>query len=318
MKKVLVLFGNSELKNTVSFSKKSIQNSYEYFYRLAKEKGIQMYRASYNWYDYEKHIFKYAWTYEDGDGWKCVHSIKPDLVYDKIKAGAEIYYKKELIAKKYPFINNLRFTCILDDKLITSMIFRKWSKKSWIVNNSEKLQKILPKIKTRRIVIKPISESGGTNVQIIQKEKALEKMIFNTNYNYIVQEFINSSFGVPGVSNCMHDLRIVFVNNKISYAYIREPKEGSYLANLSQGGSLSIVPKDQIPHSLTPIIRYVDDVFETFNPRIYSIDFMFDENKRPWIIELNSRPGLYFNSQEKPYMLNLYQELIDIFLKKIC
>lgn len=274
-----------------------------------------MYRASYQWYDYDKHIFTYAWTYEESTGWIIVQDIQPDLIYDKTKAEMEAYFRKELIAKHYRFINSLRFTYMLDDKLITSMIFHKWSKKSWIVNNPEKLRNLLPKISTRKFVIKPISESGGRDIQILRKEEALEKVTFSN--DYIIQEFIDSSSGVPGISENMHDLRIVFVNNKISYAYIREPAEGNYLANLSQGGSLSIVPTNSIPHSIDPIIRCANRVFETFNPRIYSIDFMFDENKRPWIVELNSMPGLYFTPQEKPHMLKLYQELIDVFLKKL-
>lgn len=315
MKKVLILFGKSSWENTPAFSNKKSQMSYEHLYSLAKQNSIQMYRASYQWYDYDKHIFKYAWTYEAKRGWVKAHNIKPDLIYDKTKAGMEAYFKKELIAKHYRFVNSLRFTHILDDKLTTSMIFHKWSKKSWIVNNPEKLRSILPKIKSRKFVIKPVSESGGKDVQILRRKEALEKIAFSN--DYIIQEFIDSSSGVPGVSESMHDLRLVFVNDKICYAYIREPKEGNYLANLSQGGTLSIVPVCDIPKSLRPIIRCINSVFETFKPRIYSVDFMFDENKRPWIIELNSMPGLYFTPQEKPHMLELYQELIGVFLKKL-
>ncbi|PIP28012.1 MAG: hypothetical protein COX29_03390 [Candidatus Moranbacteria bacterium CG23_combo_of_CG06-09_8_20_14_all_35_22] len=315
MKKILILFGKSKWENTTPFSNKNFQESYECFYSLARQEGIQMYRASYQWYDFDKHFFKYAWTYTDKSGWERAYDIKPDLIYDKTSAGTETYFRKELIAKNYRFVNSLRFTYVLDDKLITSMIFHKWSKKSWIVNNPEKLQKILPKIKSRRFVIKPISESGGKNVQILEREEALEKVIFSN--DYIIQEFIDSSSGIPRISENMHDLRLVFVNNKISYAYIREPAEGNYLANLSQGGSLSIVPTNEVPKSLYPIIRCVNRVFETFNPRIFSIDFMFDEKKRPWIVELNSMPGLYFTPQEKPHMLELYQEIIEVFLKKL-
>lgn len=315
LKKVLILFGESNWKSNNLFTNKNLQDSYECLYSLAKKNGIQMYRASYQWYDYDKHLFNYAWTYEENTGWTRVFNLMPDLIYDKTRAGMEIYFRKELIAGHYRFVNSLRFTQMLDDKLITSMIFHKWSKKSWIVNNPEKLRKILPTIKTRRLVIKPISESGGKDVQIIQKDEALEKVVFSK--DYIIQEFINSSAGVPGVSDSMHDLRLVFVNNKIIYAYIREPEQGNYLANLSQGGSLSIVPLSNLPQSLNPIIRCVNKVFETFNPRVYSIDFMFDENKKPWIVELNSMPGLYYTPQEKPYMLDLYQELINIFLKKL-
>jgi len=315
VKKILILLGKLDWEKNTPFSNEIYQTSYEQLYSLAEQNGIQMYRASYQWYDYDEHIFSYAWTYKNATGWEKVYNISPDMIYDKTKAEMEIYFRKELIAKHYRFVNSLRFTQILDDKLITSMIFHKWSKKSWIVNNPEKLRKILLKIKSRRFVLKPISESGGKDVQIIQKEEALEKVTFSK--DYIIQEFIDSSSGVPGVSDNMHDLRLVFVNDKLIYAYIREPEEGNYLANLSQGGSLSIVPIGDIPKSLSPIIRCANRVFETFNPRIYSIDFMFDENKKPWIVELNSMPGLYFTPQEKPYMLDLYQELINVFLKKL-
>lgn len=315
MKKVLILFGKSKWADTPNFSKKEYQISYEHLYSLAKQNGIQMYRASYQWYDYDKHIFKNAWTYEPAKDWIKTYNIEPDLIYDKTKSETETYFKKEQIAKRYRFVNSLRFTRILDDKLTTSMIFHKWSKKSWIVNNPEKLRNVLPKIKSRKFVIKPISESGGKDVQILHKEEAFSRVTFSN--DYIIQEFIDSSSGIPGISESMHDLRLVFVNEKLCYAYIREPKEGNYLANLSQGGTLSIVPVKNIPKSLFSIIRCANRVFETFNPRIFSIDFMFDENKKPWIIELNSMPGLYFTPQEKPHMLKLYQELIDLFLKKL-
>jgi glutathione synthase/RimK-type ligase-like ATP-grasp enzyme len=315
MKKVLILFGKYNWEANPAFLNKDNQISYEHLYSIARQKGIQIYRASFQWYDYDKHIFKYAWAYEAKSGWTRMHDIEPDLIYDKTTAGLEIYFKKELIAKRYRFVNSLRFTQMLNDKLVTSMIFHKWSKKSWVVNNPEKLQSILTKIKSRKLVIKPISESGGKNVQILRKEEALGRVTFDN--DYIIQEFIDSSSGVPGVSGHMHDLRLVFVNDKICYAYIREPKEGNYLANLSQGGTLSIVPVRDIPKSLRPIIRCINRVFETFKPRIYSVDFMFDENKRPWIIELNSMPGLYFTPQEKPHMLELYQELVGVFLKKL-
>lgn len=316
MKKVLILFGKSDWNNNQPFTNSNYQYSYEYFYALCEKNGIQMYRASYEWYDYDKHLFKYAWTFEGREAkWKRVGNIEPDLIYDKTKAGMEAYYKKELISKKYVFINSQRFTRIIDDKLVTSLIFHKWSKRSWIVNNQKKLESILPKIKSQKFVIKPITDSGGRDVQILDKKEALEKIIFGN--DYLIQEFIDSSSGVPGVSENMHDLRLVFINDRLSYSYIREPEKGNYLANLAQGGSLSIVEKDRIPSSLDPIIRCANKVFETFNPRIYSIDFIFDENKRPWIVELNSMPGLYFTPQEKPHMLELYKELITVFQKKL-
>jgi glutathione synthase/RimK-type ligase-like ATP-grasp enzyme len=132
-----------------------------------------------------------------------------------------------------------------------------------------------------------------------------------------LQEFIDSSLGVPGISSGLHDLRLVFVNNKLIYSYIRKPQKGSFLANLSQGGSLVIIPSKKLPQSLFPIVKYVQQTFATFNPKIYSIDFMFDKKKRPWIVELNSMPGLFFTPAEKKFMFAMYKELLRIFKKSL-
>ncbi|HCU70744.1 MAG TPA: hypothetical protein DIC35_03230 [Candidatus Moranbacteria bacterium] len=316
MKKVMILFGKSNWQKAKPFSNKEYQYSYEYFYSLCKKNEIQMYRASYQWYDYKNHVFKYAWIYEGENGnWKKVKNIKPDLIYDKTKARMETYYMKELIGENYPFINNQLFTRLIDDKFTTSLIFSDWSKKNWLIKNTSELRDVLPKIKTTKIVIKPLMESGGNGVQVLSKKEALKKACLQeTN---LVQEFIDSSKGVPNISHSMHDLRIVMVNEKIIYAYIREPKKGSYLANLAQGGSLKIVPKEKLPKSILPIIKSVNEILSSFNPRVFSIDFMFDENKKPWIVELNSMPGLFFTSEEKPYMLEMYQELLNVFKKEL-
>jgi glutathione synthase/RimK-type ligase-like ATP-grasp enzyme len=316
MKKVMILFGKSKWSKSRPFSNKDYLYSYEYFYEICKKNKVQMYRASYDWYDYKKNVFKHAWLFKKkGANWKRVSNIKPDLIYDKTKSRLEVYCKKELMFLKYDFINDLNFTRIVDDKFIIGKIFHKWSKKTWIINKSSELKKILPFLKTDKIVLKPNNESGGKDVKILDKKDAFKKTKIDK--EYLVQEFIDSSNGVPGVRKGTHDLRIVYVNNKIIYAYIREPKKGSYLANLAQGGSLTIVPISKLPKSLNPIIKYANEVFETFTPKVYCIDFMFDENGRPWIVELNSMPGLYFTPAEKPYMLKMYDELLAIFKKKL-
>jgi len=316
MKKVMILFGKSDWKKAKPFSNKEYQYSYEYFYSLCKKNDIQMYRASYEWYDYKKHVFKHAWIYEgEGANWKKVRDIIPDLIYDKTKARLETYFKKELMSERYSFINDLSFTRIIDDKFITSLIFPQWSKKSWVINSKKELALILPKLHSSKIVIKPISESGGKDVQIIKKSEVLR--VAGINREYLVQEFIDSSKGVPGVSRKMHDLRLVFVNDKIIYAYIREPKKGSFLANLAQGGSLIIVPKNKLPKNLQPIIKSANEIFATFSPRVYSMDFMFDEKGKPWIVELNSMPGLFFTPEEKPHMIEMYEALLKAFKNKL-
>lgn len=315
MKKVMILFGTSSWKQSVPFANKDYQYSYEHFYSLCQENGVQMYRASYQWYDYKNHFFKYAWMYTgEGGQWKRVKNIKPDLIYDKTKARMEVYYKKSLMAERYPFINDLRFTQLIDDKFITSKFFSEWSKESFIARNNSELQKILPQIKTSLVVIKPISESGGKGIRIVSKNVA-RKIILRS--EHIAQEFIDSSRGVPGIGGSTHDLRLVFINERVIYAYIREPKGGALLANLAQGGSLKIVPRKLIPASVSPIIQRARKIFASFAPRVYTIDIMFDTDEKPWVVELNSMPGLYFTPEEKPSMIKMYKSLLQMFKNKL-
>ncbi|MEI8103843.1 MAG: ATP-grasp domain-containing protein [Candidatus Moraniibacteriota bacterium] len=315
MKKVLILFGKSKWEKSKPFINAEYQYSYEHFYTLCKENGIQMYRASYQWYDKENHIFKHAWKYEGTEGnWTKVESITPDLIYDKTKADIGTYREKLVINEHYPFINDLNFTRVIDDKFITSLIFSEWSKKNWFVKSEAELNTVLPELKTEKIVVKPVSESGGNGVCIVNKSE-IGSLDFSN--EKIVQEFIDSSNGIPGLSDSTHDLRLVFVGKKLIYAYIREPKDGCFLANLAQGGTLTIVPIENLPKSLDPVLRHVHAILDSFTDRIFAVDFMFDENSRPWIVEFNSMPGLYFTEKEKPYMMEMYQELLGVFKRQL-
>lgn len=315
MKKVLILFGKSNWEKATPFLNAEYQYSYEYFYTLCKENNIQMYRASYQWYDKEEHLFKYAWKYEGANGnWEKVESIKPDIIYDKTKANLDSYYNKIIINEHYDFINDLNFTRVIDDKFITSLIFSQWSKKNWFVKSEAELRTVLPNLKTRKIVVKPVSESGGKGVCIIDRAD-ISKLDFSS--EKIVQEFIDSSNGIPNLTSSMHDLRLVFVGKRLMYAYVREPKDGCLLANLSQGGKLTIVPIENLPKALDPVLYKVHETLDSFTDRIFAVDFMFDENFQPWIVEFNSMPGLYFTEEEKPYMMEMYQELLEVFKRQL-
>ena len=65
MKKVLILFGKRSWNTESLFNNKQYQDSYEVFYSLCKKNDIEMYGASYDWYNYENNIFKYAWTFNE-------------------------------------------------------------------------------------------------------------------------------------------------------------------------------------------------------------------------------------------------------------
>jgi glutathione synthase/RimK-type ligase-like ATP-grasp enzyme len=320
MKKVLVLFGRSNWRKSKPFSNEKYMYSYEYFYELCRKNGIQVYRASYQWYDYEKRFFKHAWVFgENGRDWKRTSGIKPDLIFDKVKYNTYAYDMVEKITEGYKFFNNIEFTKIIDSKLCTSLLFPEWSKKSFLITSNKELGSVLRKIASKRVVVKPINLSGGDNVMIGTKEKIIKeigekKVIIK---NWIAQGFIDSSKGIPGIMEGTHDLRVVLINDKIIYAYYRRPANGSLLANLAQGGTMEIVDLDKLPQIIKPIISKASSLFSVFGSRIFTIDLMFDKKRRPWIVELNSMPGMYFAPGQEKTRKVFYSRLLREFKNKI-
>jgi len=311
MKKVLILFGEKSWKKP-AFPKKEVatyQRCYEYLYPLAEKNGVQLFRASSAWYDQKKRIFRNAWTYKN-NSWIRVYDIRPDLVYDKTKLTADTQHFKHELGKTFPIVNDPEFTAILDNKLITSLLFPRFSKKHCLVKNPSDLKRAVSEIKGNLIVFKTTTGSGGENIRIIGKNQAKKMRIIP---ELTAQEFIDSSKGIPGLVKSTHDLRLVFINDKLIYAYIRVPKRGSLLANLSQGGSMISLENNRLPKSLKPIIKEVEETFSTFQPKVYTIDIMFDEKHRPWIVEMNSMPGLYFSDDQKKFQDRMYLALIELF-----
>lgn len=307
MKKALILFGRSKWENKSPFLDCKYQHCYEYLYTLAKETGLDFYRASYQWYDEEKRTFKHAWTFRNGQ-WVKVNNINPDIIYDKARCRGELNYFKERIKKHFLIANDPGFTLLVNNKLYVSLLFPRFFKPYYLVNTEEKLQELANKINGDKIVIKPLNESGGKGVQIIDKSVISSVKIEK---EMITQEFIDSSSGIKNIVSGHHDLRLVFINDTLIYSYVRQPKKGSLLANLAQGGKMFIIQERDLPASVFPIIKEVQKKLSTFCPRIFTIDLIFDKQQRPWIVELNSMPGMYFSSDQKEQMNKMYLSLVE-------
>ncbi|XLQ20645.1 MAG: RimK family alpha-L-glutamate ligase [Candidatus Moraniibacteriota bacterium] len=314
MKKVLILFGEKDW-NGPAFADMTSGYTlcYEYLYELANQHGIQLYRASYKWYDNKNNIFLYVWTYKNGS-WIRDYNIKPDLIYDKTSSKSETDLFKSSLNEIFPLINDVEFTNLIDNKLFTSLLFPQHTKKHYKALNITDLKSILQSIKTEKVVLKTSSDSGGKNVYILQKNE-----IDNVELPFpiLAQEFIDSTNGITGITDSVHDLRLVFIENDLIYSYIRIPKKGSFLANLSQGGSMKILQNEQLPTSVNTLVTDVQNTLSTFKNKIYTIDLMFDENQKPWLIELNSMPGLFFTEKQFEERERVYTAIIELFKKTL-
>ena len=62
-------------------------------------------------------------------------------------------------------------------------------------------------------------------------------------------------------------------------------------------------------------VRKIDSHFQHYGPRVYSADFAMDENNKPWLIELNSKPGMLFYDDAPHLRIKYYNKLYRTFEK---
>ena len=126
-----------------------------------------------------------------------------------------------------------------------------------------------------------------------------------------MQEFMDSSLGIPGVVEGMHDLRVTVVNGEPINSFVRTPKSGSYLANTAQGGKGMSIDLEQVPDEVINMVYEIRDTFEKYRPSVFAADFI-NSPKGFRLVELNSRPGM-----QRPHVSKTYKKFNDAVVKML-
>lgn len=288
------------------FRKDHINTTYEYLSELADEKDSGMLIARFDWYSDGKLERAYSF---DGTNWNKLEDIEVDVVFDKYKFDDETVELKKEIEQRHPVLNSFEIEQICKDKLLAYEKFPE-SHPETREATKENVEEMLEKYD--KVVVKPLAAHAGEGVEIIDSISDFEE-----EKGRIVQQFIDSSSGIEklGIEG-VHDLRVVVVDGKPVVSYIRQPESG-YVANVAQGGSMEFVAIEDVPEEAMDI---VDEVIDTFKQErfVCGIDMIFDKDQKPWILELNSKPGMSFYNDEEtkewkePYIKAVVNSLAEI------
>jgi len=189
MKTILILFdgdtSNSPSKNPLGYSA-----LYTYF----AKNNIILCRAPISCYDIHTNTFTKAQFFIN-DEWLWKENITPDIVYDKSPyyTDADKMQCRQIIANDYTFYNNLSLSKVLSNKALTFDSFEEFSAKTVTINTPDEIDKIT-KLTTSDIIIKPLSQSGGTGIFISEKEHVQTNIISNNIFPILAQEFILKRF----------------------------------------------------------------------------------------------------------------------------
>lgn len=288
------------------FEKDYMNSSYAIFSEIAEEKEGQVLIGKFSWYSDGKMEKAYRFS---GEGWDKVENIVIDGIFDKFKFDEETVPIKKQMHSDLPVLNNYKLEEICKDKLLTYEKFPESvpeTREAAEENVSEMLEQF------DRVVLKPRYDFGGRGVKIID---SIEE--FEPEEDLLVQRFIDSSSGIPELGmDGVHDLRVIVVNGEESTCFVRTPDEG-FISNVSRGGEMHHIELGDIPESVHPVIGEVEEVFGDLGNRVYAIDFIFDRNEKPWILEMNSKPGLLFydDPEIKEWKEPLMEEVVETLLE---
>lgn len=199
--------------------------------------------------------------------------------------------------RDWSILNQWQLIQITDNKWRTYQLLKKFMKPTFRTTDKKSFAAALKKIKGERVVYKPIHGSEGKGIVIGSKTVVAKKL---RRYDGLIQEYIDTSSGVPGVCRERHDMRVLLMNGTIVQSYVRIPRPDSHLANIAQGGRMLEIPYSAIPPAAKKIVKQIDRLFRHISPRMYAVDFGFEQG-RPYIFELNPRAGFPYKAWKRYY-----------------
>ena len=152
-------------------------------------------------------------------------------------------------------------------------------------------------------VFKECFGSFGKQVSLVNSKSELIEKIKNVDtWPYIMQEFVNSSFG--------KDLRIYVVGDSVVASMKRENISGDFRANIEVGSRGTIYNASDEQKKL--VKKIVKELGLSFG----GIDLLFGKDNEPIFCEANSND--YFNEITKVTNVKVEDYIFDYILKNIC
>lgn len=254
---------------------------------LCKNEGWEVYVLTRKTYKGDGN-FDGAWLFNKGKFERIEKSVKIDLVFDWV--GSLLFPPKN--GDELKVVNTREFKELTCDKWKAYQILKENMPKTFWVGEIQNAKELLNEIKTDNIVLKPFDGLRGRGIYIGQKENLEGFIPEKSDTKYIIQEFVDTSNGIPGITPGKHDLRIVVINGEVVWCHVRVPKEGTYLANAAQGGNLTEVDYDLVPISVKRIVKTISkEFYKKYDNPMFSLDFGIGKDRIPLIFEINDQIG---------------------------
>jgi glutathione synthase/RimK-type ligase-like ATP-grasp enzyme len=229
---------------------------------------------------------------------RVAEPIAVDFIYDKARFDAD-----DVAVLNLPKVRD-----ISRDKMQTYGLFPELHPHSVLVKDQTDLRSCLQLQPEKIIAIKGLDSNEGREVYVGRAYDYDDAIGFPV----IVQDFVETSAGFPGLVDGRHDVRVCIYNGEVIGGRLRTPPRDGLLSNIRFGGANRTLLLAEIPQELLDITQHVDRVLSRFTEhRFIAADFGYDGNK--WVMfELNPWPGLVDMNDgvaEEYFMRKLVEQL---------
>ena len=244
--------------------------------------------------------FEGHWEFDGAAFVRREEGVALDLVYDK---GYKNVFKGDASTR---FLNDPSLDRVCVDKRETAKMFPRFSPKTAEARDRAELEAMMRDWPSATAVAKPVDGAEAKGVVI---GSPAEVLAAEHAFPLLVQEYVDTSGGIPGIIDGVGDLRTILVDGEIALTYSRKAKEGSLISNVSKGGKeIEVLPGNRPPEAMD-IVMAVDAAFAPMSKhRVFCVDLARDVSGRWYIIELNSKPGLSVRDYGVTYPR--YQDLL--------
>lgn len=289
-KKIVMFYGKEKAFRKDPFRDKGKKRAvYYYFFQRGSKLGFDMYlvmgRKKYlGGLKFDRPLF-FNPAKETFEIFNQV--IRADAILDK-SGGTE--FPPSAIGDKV--LDNRKFKLICWNKILMYKYLNGFSPSSYGVKNLGEMKKNLKFFKENELaVLKPARGLKGKDVQINYPSKLLQIKGIDYSRGWVLQKFVDTSGGIPGLIKGKHDLRIAAVNGKIVFSHVRQPLSACNVANVAQGGSIKEITIDKIPKRILGKAKRLQKKIDAdFDKPLYSMDFGVQSGD-PFVFEINDTIG---------------------------
>lgn len=277
--------------------------SYGHLAGLCAERGMDLHVTHYH------HLVgiesTFAWVWRDG-AWQPIDLALSEvaLCYADLPENDPKTHPFRQAFEVHPIkvVNAVRLSDLLTDKLATHAFFDGMVPSTWSADAPDLMGRLNrrplhPDLATQKLFLKPRFGERGRDIHVIDRKGFVVPRSMR-NRDYILQAFLETNHGFPELGiHGRHDVRLILRDGEIMLAFARVPEEGSYVSNCSRGGREIPLGIQQLPERLRQFATEVDTLLSDFGPRLYSLDVGVGRSGKLWIYELNTMPGIVWDSQ---------------------